>query len=116
MAGRRETNALKPIDEPIGRMGASGRAVKARIATGHGRSSGRGAQEERQRCSSWSQAAGLRASACIARPIPVAVDQWGRETRQNLQATGGHAEVRLARDRIRLPYWSFALIGLSRVA
>ena len=27
MAGRRETQALKPIDETIGRMGASGRAV-----------------------------------------------------------------------------------------
>ena len=27
MAGRRETKALKPIDDTIGRMGASGRAV-----------------------------------------------------------------------------------------
>jgi len=27
MAGRRETKALEPIDETIGRMGASGRAV-----------------------------------------------------------------------------------------
>jgi hypothetical protein len=28
MAGRRETKALKPIDDTIGRMGASDRAVK----------------------------------------------------------------------------------------
>jgi hypothetical protein len=36
MAGRRETNARKPSDETIGRMGASGRAVtggNARIAS-----------------------------------------------------------------------------------
>src|SRR2546427_11874743 len=34
MAGRRETQALKPIDETIGRMGARGRAVRTVNARG----------------------------------------------------------------------------------
>jgi hypothetical protein len=46
----------------------------------------------------------------------VAVDQWGRETRQNLQATGGHAEVRLARDRIPAAVLELCPDGLKPVA